>query len=293
MLGATNPIAIKLALSEGWNPFQLGVYRMGVIGIFFWAWTLVLKENALGPDSKARKLALTAAAFKGIGVACFYSALWLIPASRAVIISTLSPVINLLLIHLILEHEHVKKNHIIGISISFFGICLLLFSSRPNIEQAASKLNLLGDGLMILSVIFHNAMVIYEKKALNSGANPQQLLVSTNLFSVVIFSLLSFYTGTSFSEIPHSSKALFSYLYLITVMGVFFFYFRRWLVGKFGVSYPNSFSYLGKALSIIYAFVLLGETIPIQSILYFGLIALGTIIAVRQDNDDTVSVIPK
>ena len=136
---------------------------------------------------------------------------------------------------------------------------------------------------MILSVIFHNAMVIYEKKALNSGANPQQLIVSTNLSSVAIFSLILVYTGTNLSEIPQSSKGIIAYLYLITVMGVFFFYFRRWLVGKFGVSYPNSFSHPGKALSIFYAFVLLGETIPLQSILYFGLIALGTIIAIRKE----------
>ena len=56
MLGATNPIAIKLALSEGWNPFQLGIFRMGFIGAFFWVWTLVLKENSLGPKSQSAKI---------------------------------------------------------------------------------------------------------------------------------------------------------------------------------------------------------------------------------------------
>ena len=251
-------------------------------------WTLVLKENSIGPHRKARKLAITAATFKGLGVACFYSALWLIPASRAVIISTLAPVINLLLIHLILEHEQVRRNHIFGISISFLGIVLLLASSRPNNGQAALNSNLIGDILMILSIILHNAMVIYEKKALNLGTNPQQLLVSTNLFSVIVFFILSFYNGTNLREIPYSSQAWVVYFYLITVMGVFFFYFRRWLVGKFGVSYPNSFSHLGKALSIIYAFIFLGETIPGKNILHFGIIAFGTIIAVRQNNDSTI-----
>lgn len=284
IVGSSNPIAIKYALNAGWTPFALGMLRMAVICGFFVLWVLARKEGLLGPNGPARRYVIIAAACKAVGVVLFYIALSMIPANRAVVISTISPVISLVLIHFILEHEHVRRHHVLGILTSLAGVLLLItLREREESSVAASGLFLLlGDLLMMVSVVFNNAMVVFEKKALINGASPGQLLVSTNILSVAVFALLFATAGESLQEIPVNSASIGAYLYLISIAGIFLFYYRRWLVSKLDIAYISSFSHLGKAVSILYAVLFLGEKISLFSLLCFVLILAGTVVATKE-----------
>lgn len=68
---------------------------------------------------------------------------------------------------------------------------------------------------------------------------------------------------------------------VVSVVGIFLFYYRRWLVSKLEVTYISFFSHLGKAVSILYAVVLLGERISPLSLLCFILILAGTVVATK------------
>ena len=286
VVGSSNPVAIKYALNAGWPPFALGLLRMVVIGIFFTTWVIARGEGLIGPNSKARRYVIIAALCKAAAVVLFYSSISMIPAGRAVVISTISPVVSLVLIHFILEHEHVRRHHIMGILTSLAGILLLLATREENSDgkTASAMLLLLGDLLMVVSVVFNNTMVVLEKKALIHGASPGHLLVSTNIFSVAVFALLISIFGESLKTIPINPMSIGAYLYLISVVGVFLFYYRRWLVSKLDVTYISSFSHFGKAVSIIYAVVFLGEKISLFSLLCFILILAGTIVATKSKN---------
>jgi drug/metabolite transporter (DMT)-like permease len=83
----------------------------------------------------------------------------------------------------------------------------------------------------------------------------------------------------SLGDVPSGAAAIGVYLYLISFVGVILFYYRRWLVSIMEVSYLNSFSHAGKALSLFYAVVLLKERLPLGSLLCFALILIGTSIA--------------
>jgi drug/metabolite transporter (DMT)-like permease len=281
ILGASNPVAVKAALLHGWGPLGLGVLRMGFIGLFFYGWSLLAGEHPLGPNGEARRYALAAAACKGLGVLGFYLALTLIPVNRAVIISTVSPVVNLALVHLLLEQERVRRHHVLGIAVTLAGILLLLALRHGGSSSIASLRapTFVGDAAMITSVVFHQAMIVFEKKSLLSGVNPRQLIISTNLVSVSLFALLILFSRESLADIPTGRTAVALYLYLISFVGVILFYYRRWLVSVMEISYLNAFSHAGKALSILYAVLLLGERLPPQSLLAFGLILLGTTVA--------------
>ena len=283
IVGSSNPIAIKYALNAGWTPFALGMLRMAVIGGFFVLWVVARKEGLIGPNRPARHYAIIAAACKAVGVVLFYIALSMIPANRAIVISTISPVVSLVLIHFILEHEHVRRHHVLGILTSLAGILLLIaLRNGQQSDVATSGLLLLGDLLMMVSVVFNNAMVVFEKKALINGASPGQLLVSTNVLSVAVFALLFATAGESLQAIPVNSASIGAYLYLISVAGIFLFYYRRWLVSKLDIAYISSFSHLGKAVSILYAVLLLGEKISLFSLLCFVLILAGTVVATKE-----------
>ncbi len=135
---------------------------------------------------------------------------------------------------------------------------------------------------MISSVIFHTAMVVFEKKALLEGVNPRQLIVSTNLVSIAVFAAIALGVDDSgFGSIPTTPKAWWAFVYLISVLGVFFFYYRRWMVGILELGYITSFSHLGRAIALVYAAFLLGETIPLSNLGAFALILLGSTIANR------------
>jgi len=281
LIGSSNPVAIKAALGMGWPPFVLGLCRMAFIGLFFLAWSLRLGEGLLGPDAAARRFVLLAACSKGFGVLFFYTALWLIPVNRAVILSTVSPLVNLVLIHLLLEKERVRGHHVAGILISLLGVVALMSLRSGLPEDAASGGRVMaGDAALLASVVFHQAMIVFEKRAFLSGANPRQLVIATNLLSVLVFGLLLVLTGQSFSAVPTDSAGLGIFLYLITVVGVVLFYYRRWLVSVLDVSYLNGFSHLGKAISVFYAAALLGERITAETLACFALVLLGTLVAV-------------
>lgn len=282
IVGSSNPVAIKFAMNEGWPPFALGMFRMSVIGVFFVVWLMARGEGLVGPTREARYYSAVAAACKAVGVVLFYIALSMIPASRSVFISTMSPIVSLVLIHFILEHEQVRVHHVLGVLTSLVGVVLLLgLRGETSTIDKTGQLFLMGDLLMILSVIFNNAMVVFEKKALLSGASPGHLLISTDILSVLVFTIFFASAGESFDAIPLSGAALGVFLYLISVVGIFLFYYRRWLVSKLELTYISSFSHVGKVVSILYAVIFLGESISAISILCFAVILAGTVIATR------------
>ena len=282
IIGSSNPVAIKYALNYGWPPLLLGIFRMSGIGLFVLLWLKLKGEPLIGPDKNAAFYSIAASVCKGIGVIGFYLSLSIMPASRNIILATFSPVVNLLMIHLILEHENIRKNHILGITISFIGIFLLLFiRNKIFIDNGKPVSFFVGDILMIVSIVFHNAMVIFEKKAFMFGAKPRQLIIWNNLVSILVFSFMLLFIEEKISSIPANINTMGIFIYLVTIVGIFLFYYRRWLVLKLEVSYINSFSHLGKALSMFYAVLFLGETISFKSILCFILIFSGTLIATR------------
>ena len=283
-VGASNPIAIKFALESGWPVLPLGIARMGSIGLFFLLWVLAVREHPIGNSGAGRRWSLMAAGCKGIGGIAFYLALLWAPANRVIVLSAFSPVVALLMIDRMLENEKVERRQWLGVGTSFLGLVLLL-SLRGELAAACSeswRMTLWGDACMIVSVIFHTAMVVYEKKAILEGVNPRQLIVSTNLVSVAVFVVIAFSVDDSgFGSIPATAPAVWAFLYLISIVGVFFFYYRRWMVGVLDLGYIASFSHLGRAIAMVYAAVLLGETIPLSSLGAFALILLGSMIANR------------
>jgi len=283
-VGASNPIAIKFALESGWPVLPLGIARMGSIGLFFLLWVLAVREHPIGNSAAGRRLSLMAAGCKGIGVIAFYMALFWAPANRVIVLSAFSPVVALLMIDRMLEHEKVERRQWLGVGTSFLGLVLLL-SLRGELAAAGSeswRMTHLGDACMIVSVIFHTAMVVYEKKAMLEGVNPRQLIVSTNLVSIAVFVVIALALDDSgFRSIPTTAKAGWAFVYLVSVVGVFFFYYRRWMVGVLDLGYIASFSHFGRAIALVYAAVLLGETIPLSNLGAFAFILLGSMIANR------------
>lgn len=283
LIGSSNPIAIKFALNTGWNAYLLGFLRMIIIGGFFLTFVIILKKNPFGPNPQARYYGFLAAGCKGVGVIAFYAALTMIPANRVIIITAFSPVINLILVRLILKQEKILAHHIGGVTISLTGLLLLLYFREPDVYESFSSefTSIFADILVLISVIFHNTMIIFEKKAFNAKAEPMQMIVVTNIIAIVVFGLFFLFTATPDQTIPMDTEGLLIFLYLVTIVGIILFYYRRWLVSFMEVTYINSFSSLGKVISLFYAVVLLNETLSTMSVLCFALVLTGTWIAAK------------
>ena len=280
-LGSSNPVAIKVAILSGWGPLTLGLCRMAVIGAFFVLFTSAVGEHPTGRGPGFR-WALSAALCKGGAVLCFYTALYSIPVSRAVILSTLSPVVNLALVHLLLEQERVRRHHLLGIAVSLGGMLVVMTLRQggegPGAIQEGGSV-LLGDLLMMASVVLHQAMIVFEKRALLEDVTPRQLIVSTSLVSVSVFAFFVITVGDPGRGIPATPGSTAAFLYLVTFAGVGLFFYRRWLVSVMEVTFLNSFSHAGRALSILLAVFLLGERVPPAAVTGFLLILWGTAVA--------------
>lgn len=281
VLGSSNPVAIKAAILAGWDPMSLGFFRMGVIGAVFLLWTAILGEHPLGKAGAGRNWSLAAALCKGAAVLCFYTALAHIPVSRAVILSTISPVVNLALVHILLRQERVRRHHLLGIGITLAGMLTVItvrhFGKYP--ADPATAGSLVGDLCMTGSIVFHQAMIIFEKRALNENVSPRQLVLSTSVVSVAAFALAVHGAGEGLQDFPAGVPATAAFLYLVTFAGVGLFLYRRWLVSLMEVTFLNSFSHAGRALSILLAVVVLGETVPFAGIAGFAIIVWGTFVA--------------
>lgn len=279
VLDSSNPVAIKAALLAGWVPMSLGLFRMGAIGAVFLLWAAIRGEHPFGSAGTGRNWSLAAALCKGAAVLSFYTAH--IPVSRAVILPTISPVVNLALVHFLLRQERVRRHHILVIGITFAGMLTVLTIRHFGIYPAdpATAGSLVGDLCMTGSILFHQAMIIFEKKALIANVSPRQLVASTSVVSLAAFALAIYGAGDGLQDFPAGVPAAAAFLYLVSFAGVGLFLYRRWLVSLMEVSFLNSFSHAGRALSILLAVVVLGESVPFASIAGFAIIVWGTFVA--------------
>jgi drug/metabolite transporter (DMT)-like permease len=283
LAAASNPVAIKLALSLGFPTFLLGFGRTLCVGLVFAAWTMRDGGPMFGTRGPERRWVVLASAAKAMSVACSFAALSLIPASRVAILSAFAPIANLALVRLLLKDERVTRGRVAGIALGLAGVLVLvaLQGSGGEAGAAAAPRILAGDLIAIAGILGVQAMIVFEKKALGAGVSPQRLAAASSVVAVAMFVAAALVLGESVRAVPLTWRAAAVFLYLVAVPGVFLFYVKRWLTSVLDVSYLAAFQSPERALAVALAMVVLGETVSIASFACFGIIVAGTVLATR------------
>ena len=251
------------------SPASLMLYRFIIASAFLLAYCAIMRIPP--PDRKDIPL-FTLSGFTGLFLYmwAFNAGTAHVPAGVSSFIISSAPMLTLVLTVWLLKE---KATPLIwaGASISLIGIGIISLSSdetfKPNI----------GILLLILASIFTSFYNIIQKKILIKYTAMQATAYSIALGTLPMFVFVPVFLR----EFPHATaSAHWIVVYLAIFPAAIAFWLWVYALSKASkIIYVTSFSYLSPFLATIFAFFLLGETIPALSLIGGGVVILGMVMA--------------
>lgn len=199
-------------------------------------------------------------------------------ASESSIIQTSGPIFTILFAIIFLkESTDIKK--IIGSLIALIGTIFLVLSLDNNFNLFNSSV--FGNLLILLSGISYAISSIITKKGLERK-NPLQILGFSSLIGFIVLSIISTIENPTRILLNLSIETWFS-IFLLALFPSFIailFWYEAMINEE--ISRLVIFVYLMPVFAVFFSFILIGEIISIQTILYASLIIVGVAIAQKK-----------
>jgi drug/metabolite transporter (DMT)-like permease len=240
--------------------------------------TIVLLQGKIGliPVLKIRDY-LTFSYMGFLGVFLYtlllFEALKIMSAQEAFILNYLWPIIVVILSAVILG-EKLTTRKIIGVFFSFLGVFIIITAGDP---LSLSYTNLRGSLYVLLAAVSYGLFSVMGKKLNYDG-----------YLSMMFY----YFFGTVFSSIPVLVQASFPRLTLTQILGVLWLgvfanglAFVLWFQAlKYGdTTLMSNIVFLTPFLSLVYAYLLLGEKIIVTSVIGLTLIVIGILVQSMKD----------
>ncbi|MFE3845299.1 DMT family transporter [Thermoplasmatota archaeon] len=196
-------------------------------------------------------------------------------ASISSIIQTSGPIFTIIFA-IILLNESADKKKIIGTIIALVGSISIVVSLDENFNLFDSSVY--GNFLILLSGISYAISSIITKKGLERK-NPLQILGFSSLLGFIVLSLLSLFENP-FNVIINLSIETWLAIVLLTIFPSFIalLFWYEAMINE-DISRLVLFIYLMPIFAVIFSYILIGEIISIQTILFATLIIIGVAIA--------------
>lgn len=259
-LGASNTVSIKAGLAF-FAPFFLGSARMAGIGLLSLAWFAAAKSPLLSASPASRRYIFICAFFKAASLVGWYAGLQATHVLRATLITMTSPILAGIISPRLIPEDKVPPLTWLSIFIGFGGTLYVL---APDWRGGGF---LKGDMLILLAVATNQLLSVYQKKAMQQEVTPLQLVFWDCAVSVLVLVPLSLAAREAW-RFPREPLPLLIFGYLVTVLGVFLFAFRRWMLRLTDVTYLSSFRYLEWVLTGVLALLVFSEPLPARY--FFG-----------------------
>jgi drug/metabolite transporter (DMT)-like permease len=196
-------------------------------------------------------------------------------ASVSSIIQTSGPIFTIILAIILLnESADIKK--IAGSILALIGTILLVISTDKNIN--IFDISVYGNFLILLSGISYAISSIITKKGLEKK-NPIQILGFSSLVGFIVLSIISSFEEP-FNVIINLSIQTWFTIFLL-VLFPSFIAILLWYEAmiKEEISRLVIFVYLMPVFAVIFSYILIGEIISIQTVLFATLIIFGVALA--------------
>ncbi|WP_419869312.1 DMT family transporter [Chryseobacterium sp. CT-SW4] len=203
-------ILIKKSL-EHFNPFQVGALRCLIAGIILLP--IAISKYKLFPKKHLKWLILAAFTGSYIPMFLFPLAETEVSSSIAGIINSMMPIFVIIVGALVWKFETTKKQ-IIGVFISFTGVCLLAFGGGDNAQFKIIPILL----LLLATLCYAISTTTVKSKLMDISST----LLSAFMFSFVLFmpSLIALVFTGFFSEF-HFSKDNMTGLMFVSLLSIF------------------------------------------------------------------------
>lgn len=203
-------ILIKKSL-EHFNPFQVGALRVLIAGIILFP--IAISKYKLFPKKHLKWLLLAAVTGNFIPMFLFPIAETEVSSSIAGIINSMMPIFVIIVGGLVWKFETTKRQ-VVGVCISFTGVCLLAFGSGDG-----GTLKLFPIFLLLLATLCYAISTTTVKSKLMQLSS---IVLSAFVFAFVLFipSIIAL-TMTGFFSDFHFSKDMMLGLLFVSLLSIF------------------------------------------------------------------------
>lgn len=273
--GSTWPI-IKIGL-EAVPPFLAAGVRFLIAGIVLFG--LSWLQGVRLPKTFRAHFGLLCI---GVGIGLSYGAVYwgqqYIPAGLSAVLFATNPLFVMLLAHVAVDSEAITWRKFVGVLLGFFGVVFIFQDDL----QLPNRLNVIGAAVTLISPFVVSLSNVGIKKW-GYQFHPYNLTALPMTYAAALLLVVSF-LSENVTQVCWTPTAVSSVLYLSIVGSVFGFVIFYSLLKKFPVSTLSFASYVFPVVALALGYVLLGETLEMQTLVGGATILVGIIIATRGGN---------
>lgn len=268
LLGS-NVVMARFSLGQ-YHPLTYNSLRLSIAALGYIAVNLIMPKRQLPKDPS---LWLRAGIFGVFGLALsntsFVLSLQYQSSGVVSLITTLIPVITILLAHVILKDEPLTKRRMLGAVIAFFGAGLIIIRGENGLAEIA-RADWRGYAWTGLGVFSASSGLVYARRFLKSDDAFQVATIRMITAAVVLFPIAWISAGFDLSHVKFSGYLALLY---VAVAGTFFaFFLEFYIVKKYGASKSALSSYVVPVVATSLGVVILGEQVTLVIIL--GMVAI-------------------
>ena len=273
--GSTWPI-IKIGL-EAVPPFLAAGVRFLIAGIVLFG--LSWLQGVRLPKTFRAHFGLLCI---GVGIGLSYGAVYwgqqYIPAGLSAVLFATNPLFVMLLAHVAVDSEAITWRKFVGVLLGFFGVVFIFQDDL----QLPNRLNVIGAAVTLISPFVVSLSNVGIKKW-GYHFHPYNLTALPMTYAAALLLVVSFWSE-NVTHVSWTPAAVSSVLYLSIVGSVFGFVIFYSLLKKFPVSTLSFASYVFPVVALALGYVLLGETLEMQTLVGGATILVGIIVATRGGN---------
>jgi len=268
MIFGLQQIAVKFAL-EGISPIlQAGLRSVGAT-LLLCGWMRWQGEKIFYRDGATAWGILAGLLFAGEFL-LLYWALEYTGAARATVFLYTSPFIVAIGAQLFIPGESLRKLHVAGLSLAFFGI-LLAFGD--NMGTAASG-HLTGDMMALGAALLWGATTVVIKASPQRGLTAARVLLYQLGVSALLLPIASLLIGEE--GVSKLTPLIIASMAFQTIVVAFIAYLAWfWLIRHYPASRIATFSFMTPLFGVIFAWLILAEQISISFTAALLLVASG------------------
>lgn len=265
-------ISTKVLLESGLSPIEIYIYRFAIAYLAL----LLFCHNRIKSNSWRHELTFMLAGLFG-GSIYFIAenvALQYTLVSNVSLITSLSPLLTVLLIGFVYKSDRPSKGTIAGSAVAFLGVGLVIFNTSFSLS-----INPLGDLLSLLAALCWAIYSIIIKQL-----NP--------LYSALFITRKTFFYGV-LTAIPFlliepritpptvlaEPKLLLNILFLALFCSMFAYLMWAVIIGKIGAVKASNYMYFQPVVTLIFSLVILGEKVTLIGVTGCAMILLGVWLA--------------
>ena len=261
-------ISTKVLLESGLHPIEIYIYRFAIA---YLAMLLICHKKILSNSLRHEFMFMLCGLFGGSiyfiseNVALEYTLV-----SNVSLITSLSPLLTVLLIGFIYKTDRVSKETIFGSIVAFLGVGLVIFNSSFNLSIKPR-----GDLLSLLAAFCWAIYSLILKKL-----NPlySALFITRKTFFYGVLTALPFLLIEPQITPPTvlvEPKLLLNILFLALFCSMFAYLMWAAIIGKIGAVKASNYMYFQPVVTLVFSFIILGEKISLIGYTGCAMILLG------------------